>query len=171
MRIGSIRNFRHLYFHHFWSHGTSLRDSIDSHAYRARPVDARSMKGFRLRRFAHEPFPPYARTVMSDLEKHDDRPLNVDVYHEEVDSFSNHRGGELQRKLKTRHIAMIRQVSPTLNPLERFLTTTRFQYWRCYRYWPFPWYCRRPAEWRPNRPLTWLFDYGNDFLLHHGLFG
>jgi amino acid permease len=48
---------------------------------------------------------------MSDLEKYSDKSPDVNVYHKDADSYGGkhvHEEGQLQRKLKTRHIAMIR---------------------------------------------------------------
>ena len=51
-----------------------------------------------------------SNTAMSDVEKYGDKSPDVNVYHHDAGSYNEKVGGEgeLQRKLKTRHIAMIR---------------------------------------------------------------
>jgi yeast amino acid transporter len=64
---------------------------------------------------------------MSDLEKRSDKSFNAHAYQEDSMSLEEKRGqGELQRKLKTRHIAMIRWALAISTHPRRLLTTKRF---------------------------------------------
>ena len=75
----------------------------------------------------------------------------------------------LHRKLKNRHVAMIRYIS-----LRACRSTTPadpcFQYWWCHRYRSLPGISNIPHEWWSPRYSLGLLVRWNDMFCYHGLF-